>query len=117
MGAALVALLLWWLGRPAGDIGLDHTPLFYGQIVEVEGPGQRLAAIDRSVIGALVEAAESGDQAALDELAARPDVIEVGAGTRLQVIEVRKRDHALTVRALNGVWAGRKILIPVVSVR
>lgn len=109
----LVAVLLWWLGRPAAEIGLGHRELFYGQIAAVAGPGVRLAAIDQAAIDDLVAAAESADAALSERLGERPDVIEVGAGTRLQVVEVRKRDHAVVVRVLDGVWTGRKVLIPV----
>jgi len=110
-GVALLVAAGWWLGRPEFGEGL-RPQLFYGQLVEVAGTGERLAAIDHAVVGDLVRAARTDDAGRLAAVAAEPGVIRIAAGTKLQVVEVRKRDRAVVVRVLDGIWTGRKVVIP-----
>lgn len=114
-GIVLLVAAGWWLGRPEFSDGL-RPQLFFGQIVEVAGTGERFAAIEKGVVADLVRAARSGDERRVAAIAGEPGVVRVAAGTKLQVVEVRKRDRAAVVRILDGIWTGRKVVIPVVWV-
>jgi hypothetical protein len=113
----LGALLLW--------LGGDRTQGFASEIftskkvrtelgvLRRDDGGEIVVALDRETVLELISALEAGDRSALSEISSRPQCIVVSAGTRVRVLERRKRAVETRIRILDGPWASRIVWVPI----
>jgi hypothetical protein len=119
---AVLGAFVWWLGG-------DRTRGFASQLFTVKKARTELGvlrrdggravpvALDRETLGELVQAVEDRDDAALDRLVASSRCLELAEGTRVRVLERRKRAVETRVRVLDGPWASRIVWVPVQWIR
>ena len=86
-------------------------------VLAVEGREAVPAAMDRETIVFVVAAVEDRDAGSLQAIRAQGKLIDITEGTRVKLIEIRKRDRCARVRILDGTWAGRVVWVPLSTVR
>lgn len=115
---AIIGVSLWWLGgdRSAGpgselfSVNKGRTELGTLQRDEL---ATVTVALDRETVRELIEALEADDKAALQTLNSSSQTTEVAAGTRVRVLERRKRADEARVRIIDGPWASRIVWVPI----
>ena len=120
--AVLVGAALWWLGgdRQKGFASGLFTVSKARTEIGVLGRGDEstvTAALDREALEEMIAALEAGDEAGFDRLRSSPRCIEIDAGTRVRVLERRKRAIEARVRVLEGPWSSRIVWVPIDWVR
>ena len=120
--AVLVGAALWWLGgdRQKGFASGLFTVSKARTEIGVLGRGDEstvTAALDREALEEMIAALEAGDEAGFDRLRSSPRCIELEAGTRVRVLERRKRAIEARVRVLEGPWSSRIVWVPIDWVR
>jgi hypothetical protein len=120
--AVLLGVALWWLGG-------DREKGFASELFTVSksrteiGVLQRgdestvTAALDREMLHEMIVVLDAGDEAGFERLRSTPRCIEVAAGTRVRVLERRKRAVEAPVRVLEGPWSSRIVWVPIAWVR
>lgn len=116
--ALSAAALLWWLGgnREQGlGSSLFATEKQRTQIGELrlEGEPTVPVALDRDSFDQLIAAVQSGDRSALQVFRASPRCLSLPAGTRVRVLERRKRGAEARVRVLDGPESSRIVWVPI----
>jgi DNA-directed RNA polymerase subunit M/transcription elongation factor TFIIS len=113
-----VAALVWWLG---GDRGQGFgSSLFTAekqrtQIGELRLDGEVTVpvALDREAFDQLQAAIRSGDRAEIQAFRASPRCLALPTGTRVRVLERRKRGTEARVRILDGPESSRIVWVPI----
>jgi hypothetical protein len=116
--AVLVGAALWWLGgdRQKGFASELFTVSKARTEIGVLRRGDEsavTAALDREALEEMIAALEAGDEAGFDRLRSSPRCIEIDAGTRVRVLERRKRAVEARVRVLEGPWSSRIVWVPI----
>ena len=124
VGVIAVALgaLLWWLGgdREQGfGSSLFRAEKQRTQIGELRLDGEPTVpvALDREAFDQLLAAAASADPAALRAFRDSPSCLSLPAGTRVRVLERRKRGAEAQVRILDGPQSSRIVWVPIAWVK
>jgi len=124
LGGIAVALgaLLWWLGgdREQGfGSSLFRAEKQRTQIGELRLDGEPTVpvALDREAFDQLLAAAASADPAALRAFRDSPSCLSLPAGTRVRVLERRKRGAEAQVRVLDGPQSSRIVWVPIAWVK
>jgi len=120
--ATLVGVVLWWLGSDRREgfaselftVTKSRTEL--GVLHRGDHPSVT-AALDREALEEMIAALQAGDEAGLERLRSSPRCIEIAAGTRVRVLERRKRSVEARVRVLEGPWESRIVWVPIDWVR
>jgi hypothetical protein len=118
----LLAALLWWLGgdrtRGFGSdlFTVERAQTELGILVRGEG-GPITVALDRETVRELLTALETGDGVTATEIGSSPRCLKVSPGTRVRVLQRRKRAVEARVRILDGPWASRIVWVPVAWIR
>ena len=118
VAAVVLGSLLLWLGGDrshgfaSGLFASDKVRTELG-ILDRDDGGAVIAALDRETVRELISALEAGDQSSLAEISSRPQCIEVAPGTRVRVLERRKRAVEARIRILEGPWASRIVWVPI----
>jgi len=120
--AALLGIALWWLGgdRRQGFASDLFTMSKSRTEIGVLAQGDEATvtvALDREALHEMIAALEAGDETGLERLRSSPRCIEVAAGTRVRVLERRKRAVEARVRVLEGPWESRIVWVPIDWVR
>jgi hypothetical protein len=119
---ALAAVALWWLGgdREAGF----GSSLFQAQRgrtdIGVLRSGDEpvvMVALDRDTAVRLARAIDDEDESARAQLAGSPNCLPIAAGSRVRVLERRKRGVEARVRILDGPQNSRIVWVPVSCIR
>jgi hypothetical protein len=118
VAVVLLGALLLWLGGDrtqgfASDLFTAKKVRTEQGVLQREDGGEIIVALDRETVLELISALEEGDQSAISEIASRPQCIVVGAGTRVRVLERRKRAVETRIRILDGPWASRIVWVPI----
>jgi predicted Zn finger-like uncharacterized protein len=116
--AAIVGVALWWLGgdRRHGFASELFTVTKARTEIGVLQRGDRptvTAALDREALEEMIAALGAGDEAGVERLRSSPRCIEIAAGTRVRVLERRKRAVEARVRVLEGPWESRIVWVPI----
>lgn len=115
---AVVAALLWWLGgnreKGVGSslFAAEKQRTQIGELRLGEEPTVPVA-LDRSAFDQLIEAVKSGEPGAVQEFRASPRCLSLPAGTRVRVLERRKRGAEARVRILEGPESSRIVWVPI----
>ena len=125
VGAALVVLLgiaLWWLGGDrrqgfASDLfTASKSRTQIGVLARGDEPTV-IVALDREMLAEMIAALETGNQEGFERFRSSPRCVELPAGTRVRVLERRKRAVEARVRVLEGPWESRIVWVPIDWVR
>jgi predicted Zn finger-like uncharacterized protein len=120
--AALFGAALWWLGSDrrhglAGDLfTVSKARTEIGVLTRGAEPTVTVA-LDREMLHEMIAALEAGIEEDFERLRSSPRCIEVAAGTRVRVLERRKRAVEARVRVLEGPWESRIVWVPIDWVR
>ena len=120
--AVLFGGVLWWLGSDrrqgfAGDLfTVSKARTEIGVLTRGAEPAVTVA-LDREMLQEVIAALEAGNEEDLERLRSSPRCIEVAAGTRVRVLERRKRAVEARVRVLEGPWESRIVWVPIDWVR
>lgn len=119
---AVLGALVWWLGGDrttgfaSGLFTVQKTRTELGVLRREQGRAVPVA-LDRETLGELIRAVEDRNEAALDRLVNSSRCLELAEGTRVRVLERRKRAVETRVRVLDGPWASRIVWVPVQWIR
>jgi len=114
----VIAAVLWWLGgnRQSGfgneafRVKKSRTDL---GVLRNGGEAAVTVALDRETVDELIGALKVNDVTAVRQLLDSSRCIQLPAGTRVRVLERRKRSAATRVRVLDGPWSSRIVWVPV----
>jgi DNA-directed RNA polymerase subunit M/transcription elongation factor TFIIS len=114
----LAAALIWWLGGNR-EQGLGSS-LFTAEKQRTQIGRLRLedeatvpVALDRDAFDQLLAAVESNDSSSLQAFRASPRCLSLPTGTRVRVLERRKRGAEARVRILEGPESSRIVWVPI----
>jgi hypothetical protein len=117
-----IAVPLWWLGEdrrqgPGSELfTVDKARTELGSL-RCEGRETVTVSLDRETVRELIAALEADDKVAVQALRSSSRCTEVPAGTRVRVLERRKRAVEARVRIIEGPWASRIVWVPIDWVR
>jgi hypothetical protein len=114
---AVVTVSLWWLGgdrkqgvgRELFAVTKVRTDL---GVLRRDGDEHIVVALDREAVQELIGALRAGNQETIDALISSSRFIQVEPGTRIRVLERRKRGAEARVRILDGPWVSRIVWVP-----
>ena len=119
---ALLAALALVLGQ-SGEGGwlseLFRPTRSAGQfaVLVLEGREMVPAAMDQESVVFVVDALEDDDPGSLEAVRVQGKIIAVASGTKIKLIEQRRRERVARVRILEGPWTGRVLWVPLMAVR
>ncbi len=117
-----LAAALWWLGSDrrqgfAGELFTVRKARGELGVLRRSDGGAIIAALDRETLGQLVAALARGDDAAAREISVSPRCLELSTGTRVRLLERRKRAVEARVRILDGPWSSRIVWVHIDWIR
>lgn len=113
-----IAALVWWLGGDRDEgfgsslFAADKQRTQIGEL-RLDGEATVPVALDREAFDQLVAALRSGDRADMQAFRASPRCLSLPAGTRVRVLERRKRGAEARVRVLEGPESSRIVWVPI----
>lgn len=120
VAVAVLGVLALVFGQtdPHGFLGRlfkpERAPGQFAELV-LDGHSRVPSAMDHETVGFIVNALEDDDPGSIDALRAQGRIIDLVPGVKVKVIERVRRDRAARVRVVEGVWTGRVLWVPEVT--